>query len=100
MASSSREGLEYAFQARGERAGHLQCTLGHVLPTVKPELIHILFHGGLEQHLKQHWKKVLLHLGFLAGVFSPPGKVFWRLGRILVDSLCQLGVILPFASCL
>lgn len=74
--------------------------LGHVPRTVKPGLIHILFHGSLEQHLKKHWRKVLLLLGFLAGVFSPPSKVLWRRGRILVDSLCQLGVIFPFASCL
>lgn len=30
----------------------------HLLQTVKPGLIHILFHEGLEQLLKQHWKKL------------------------------------------
>jgi len=80
----------------GKGAGHFQ-HLELLLETVKPDLIHILFHKGLEQLLKL-LEKVLPHLGFLIGVFSPPGKVSWRLERIAVDSMCQWWVIFPFAS--
>lgn len=68
-----------------------------LLETVKPGLIHILFREGLEQLLKL-LEKVLPYLGFLAGVFSPPSKVLWRLERIVVDNMCQLWVVFPFAS--
>lgn len=52
----------------------------HLLKTVKPDLIHILFHEGLEQLLKQCWKKFYPILASWLMCFHHPAKCCgdWR----------------------
>lgn len=46
----------------------------NILETVKPGLTHVLFHEGLEQLLKQRWKKFYPILASWLVCFHPPAK--------------------------
>jgi len=46
----------------------------HLLETIKPRLMHILFREGLEQLLKQHWNKFFPALASRLVCFHHPAK--------------------------